>query len=128
MYQELLAWTQADPLVSPEALPEVVSRALSSALPRAVAAYLQRATSMAPAASVPQHKVKGSVTNEKISVATFGVALCIVAMQVSTKSVLTVSFCDFVFLTRCSLSFIGLTFVFPIMCRRFPKKQTVEGP
>ena len=92
MYQELLAWTQADPLVSPEALPEVVSRALSSALPRAVAAHLQRATSLSPASSVPQHKVKGSASNEKISVATFGVALCIVAMQVRTKFVLTVSY------------------------------------
>ena len=88
MYQELLTWTQADPLVSPEALPEVVSRALSSALPRAVAAHLQRAPSLSPAASVPMHKAKGSVNNEKISVATFGVALCIVAMQVRTKSAL----------------------------------------
>jgi len=82
MYQELLAWTHADPLVSPEALPEVVSRALSAALPRVVAAYLQRAPSLPPAIPVLQHKAKGSISAEKISLATFGVALCIVAMQV----------------------------------------------
>lgn len=78
MYQELLTWTDADPLVSPEALPEVVARSLSAALPRTVVAYLQGR----PAPSVPPQKVKPHVNHEKISLATFVVALSIVAMQV----------------------------------------------
>lgn len=85
MYQELLAWTGADPKVSPDALPEVLTRALHSAFQHQCTSNPLPLFVAAHAASNPAAKGKNV---DRISLATFVVALCIVAMQVRFSTIL----------------------------------------
>lgn len=79
MYQELLTWTGAHPSVSADALPEPLARALHASFQHVYSEHSQHA---ALSGNPPASKAKGSA--DKISLATFVIALCIVAMQVSS--------------------------------------------
>lgn len=95
MYQELLAWTSADPKVSPNALPEALARALHSALQHQLPSHPSCSAAQASAGAVG----KGKGGADRISLATFVVALCIVAMQVGQhcfELLLVVFSCDVV--------------------------------
>lgn len=70
LFHELQSWTKADPAVAAQVLPDLVSAALSESLNKVPP---DRVSSL-PAAKPGL---------ERVSVATFVVALCILAMQVN---------------------------------------------